>query len=104
MGAETFSSLWSLVQTEKTGDQSFVDIVKSLEGHFYPKPLVIAERFRFQKRNEEEGESVAQYVAVLKILTEHCEFNATLNDTICNWIVCGLRSKAIQSTYSLKTI
>lgn len=71
MGAEAFSSLRSLVQTEKPGDQSFVDIVKTLEGHFCPNPLVIIERFRFHKWNQEEGESIVHNVAVLKRLTEH---------------------------------
>lgn len=56
--------------------------VQTLAEHFAPKPLVIAERFRFHKRNQEAVESIGQCVAVLKQLTEHCEFEAALNDTI----------------------
>ena len=64
--------------------------------HYSPKPLIIAERFRFHKRNQEEGESISQFVAVLKQLSEHCEFEHFLNDTIRDRLVCGMRSGAIQ--------
>jgi hypothetical protein len=33
--------------------------------HLSPKPLSIAERFRFHKRKQLEGESINDYVAVL---------------------------------------
>lgn len=67
-----------------------------LGNQYSPKPLIIAERFRFHKRNQEEGETVSQFVAVLKQLSEHCEFGLSLNDTIRDRLVCGLRSEAIQ--------
>ncbi len=35
-------------------------------------------------------------MAVLKRLSEHCEFGQSLSDTICDRFVCGLRSEAIQ--------
>jgi retron-type reverse transcriptase len=41
---------------------------------FFPKPLLILERFRFHKWNQEEGESIVQYVAVLKSERERFYF------------------------------
>lgn len=35
-------------------------------------------------------------MAVLKRLSEHCEFGLALNDTICDRLGCGLRNEAIQ--------
>ncbi|KAL6455440.1 hypothetical protein MHYP_G00004880 [Metynnis hypsauchen] len=96
MGAKTFTLLRSLVQPAKPGEKSYADIVSTLGSHFSPKPLVIAERFRFHKRNQEEGESVMVFVAALKKLSEHCEFGEVLSDTIRDRLVCGLRSEAIQ--------
>lgn len=96
IGAKTFNLLRSLVQPEKPGSKSYADIVTILKDHYSPKPLIIAERFRFHKRNQEEGESVAQFVAVLKQLSEHCDFGTSLSDTIRDRLVCGLRSEAIQ--------
>ena len=34
-----------------------------LNDHLSPKPIVIAERFRFHKRDQKEGESITVYVA-----------------------------------------
>ncbi|KAG1935337.1 K02A2.6-like [Pimephales promelas] len=96
MGCKTYNLLRSLVQPNKPGDSSFKDIVTMLQEHYAPKPLIIAERFRFHKRNQLEGESIAQFVAVLKRLSEHCEFGTTLSDTIRDRFVCGLRSETIQ--------
>uniref|UniRef100_A0AAQ4QCI8 CCHC-type domain-containing protein n=1 Tax=Gasterosteus aculeatus aculeatus TaxID=481459 RepID=A0AAQ4QCI8_GASAC len=96
MGGKTFNLLRSLVTPEKPGDRSYEEIVGTLKAHYSPKPLIIAERFRFHKRNQEEGESISQFVAVLKQLSEHCEFGHSLNDTIRDRLVCGMRSGTIQ--------
>lgn len=71
MGGKTFNLLRSLVTPEKPGDKSYDEIVATLKGHYSPKPLIIAERFQFHKRNQEEEESISQFVAVLKQLSEH---------------------------------
>lgn len=47
MGGKTFNLLRSLVQPAKPGDKSFQEIATILRNHYSPKPLVIAERFRF---------------------------------------------------------
>lgn len=39
---------------------------------------------------------MAQFVAALNRLSEHCEFGMTLNDTIRDRLVCGLSSESIQ--------
>ncbi len=85
-----------MILPEKPAIKSYNSIVATLAAHFAPKPLLIAERFRFHKRNQEEGESVTVFVAALRKLAEHCEFNDVLNDTIRDRLVCGLRSEAAQ--------
>lgn len=67
--------------------------MKILNDHFSPKPIIIAERFRFHKRNQEEGESVAQHVAILKKLSEHCDFGTHLHDALRDRFVCGLSNE-----------
>ncbi|KAJ8348953.1 hypothetical protein SKAU_G00275420 [Synaphobranchus kaupii] len=66
MGPKTFNLLRCLVQPDRPGTKSYAAIVTTLTAHFSPKPLVIAERFRFHKRNQEEGESVTVFVAALR--------------------------------------
>ncbi len=96
MGPKTFTLLRNLLQPEKPGEKTYDQIVNTLKAHFSPKPLVIAERFRFHRRNQLEGETVTMFVAVLKKLSEHCEFGDVRNDTLRDRLVCGLRCEGIQ--------
>ena len=67
-----------------------------LKAHFQPKPLVIAERFHFHRRDQAVGESIADYVAQLRHLSAHCEFGEYLNDALRDRLVCGMRSESAQ--------
>ncbi|XP_035245407.1 uncharacterized protein LOC118211929 isoform X2 [Anguilla anguilla] len=96
MGSDTYGLLRSIIAPRKPGEMEYGDIVATLQEHFAPKPLVVGERFRFNKRNQEEGETVAQYVGVLKKLAEHCEFGDYLDEVMRDRFVCGLRNEAIQ--------
>ena len=58
------------------------DIIAVMEKHFEPKPLVISERFKFNKRVEHPSKTVSQYVAELRKLLEHCKFEAFLDDAL----------------------
>ena len=57
---------------------------------------MIAERFKFHHRNQREGETVVQYMAALRRLSEYCDFKDYLDQALHNRLVCGLRSEAIQ--------
>ncbi|KAL3993537.1 DDB1- and CUL4-associated factor 15 [Sarotherodon galilaeus] len=96
MGPKTYGLLCNLVAPNKPGTMQYDNIVGVLQAHFAPKPLVIAERFRFHKRNQGEEETVAQYVAVLKRLSEHCVFGAYLEDALRDRFVCGLKCETVQ--------
>ena len=61
-----------------------------------PKLLVIAERFRFHKRDQKDGERVSTYLAELRKLAEHCQFGDYLNDALRDRFACGLRAGSIQ--------
>ena len=64
--------------------------------HLAPKPLVIAERFRFYKRDQKETEGIKAYAASLQKLAEHCNFGDTLSDALRDRLVCGMRDGAVQ--------
>lgn len=74
---------------------SFDNIVKLMQEHLAPKPLLIAERFRFHKWKQNDGESIAVYVAELKKLPEHCQFGDGLNDMLRD-LICGISQESIQ--------
>lgn len=92
----TYGVLKNLVQPDLPKEKRYKDLVKVLLGHYMPKPLVISERFKFNKRNQKEGESVNSYVVELKRQSTHCEFGAFLPEAIRDSLVCGLRSETTQ--------
>ena len=96
MGGKTYSLLRNLTTPDDPATKGLDDIVKLLENHLSPKPLVIAERFRFHKRDQHEGESVTVYVAELRKLSEHCDFKAILGDALRDRLVCGIKNENIQ--------
>ncbi|CAB4043692.1 Hypothetical predicted protein [Paramuricea clavata] len=96
IGCKTYSLLKDLLLPEKPADKNFDEIVSTLQKHLNPKPLEIAERFRFYKRNQQEGESILSYIAELKKLTTHCNFGNNLEETLRDRLVCGLSNQQIQ--------
>ena len=96
MGAKAYELLWNLVPPDAPKDKRFNDLVKTMRAHLKPKPLIIAERFKFYKRVQHEDEKVAEYIVSLKELSTHCDFGTFLNDALRDQLVCGLRQQAIQ--------
>ncbi|XP_069114492.1 uncharacterized protein [Argopecten irradians] len=96
VGGSTYQLLRGLTATRKPSEETFDRLCELLKSHFNPKPLVIAERFRFHKREKKEGESIRGYLASLRKLSEHCDFGESLQDSLRDRLVCGLRSENIQ--------
>ena len=96
IGASTYALLSDLVAPHPPSTKSLTVISETLQRHFEPKRAVIAERFYFHKRDQAAGESIAEYDAHLRKLAVHCKFGDTLDDTLRDRFVCGLRHDAIQ--------
>ena len=95
-GAAAYQLIRNLVAPAKPTDKSFADIVKLVQDHYTPPPSVTVQRFKFHSRSQKEGESIAEFVAELRRLSEHCQFEATLDDMLRDRLVCGVRDVRIQ--------
>ena len=96
MGGKAYALLKSLLAPVPPGNATFENISATLQAHFAPRPLVIAERFKFHKRLQQTDEGVNQYVVELRRLAERCDFGQVLEETIRDQLVCGLANGAIQ--------
>ena len=96
IGCRTYGLLRSLTAPAKPSEKSYNEIVETLTRHLAPKPLVIAERFRFHKRDQHDGEAVSAFVADLRKLSQHCEFGTALDSSLRDRLVCGLHNESIQ--------
>jgi len=93
VGTNTYQLLSNLTAPQELGDFSYTQVIEKL---YKPKPLKIVERFRFYKRNQQQGERVADYVAELRRLAVNCEFGNFLDKALCDRLVCGIRDEATQ--------
>lgn len=96
IGPKTYGVLRDLTSPNLPKEKTYEQLCELLSKHFNPEPLVIAERFRFHKRDQKQGESVTDFNVSLRKLSEHCKFGQSLNDTLRDRLVCGLLNENIQ--------
>lgn len=95
-GAKTYSLIRDLVRPNRPTEKSYEEIINVVKSHLQPQPSEVTERFKFNLRSQNEGETVNQFVASLRRLSEHCNFGNFLDDAIRDRMVCGLSSRQIQ--------
>ena len=96
IGSKTYDLLMDIVAPTKPSELKFVEILAALNEHYDPKPLVIAERFNFHKRNPLPDESIAEYCAAFRKHASTCEFGTFLDEALRDRLVCGMRDVATQ--------
>ena len=95
-GPATFRLLRSLVLPAALEDFSFDDLVAKAKERNEPQPSVIVRRFQFNTRRQHAGESIAEYVAVLRKAAEHCSFGNSLSEMLQDRLVCGITDTTVQ--------
>ena len=96
LGTKSYSLLRNIIAPAKPVDKTYEQLVGAIKSYLDLKPTVIAERFRFHRQDQKEGETIAQYLAQLCKLTEHCEFRDNLEEPLRDRLVCGIMSISIQ--------
>ncbi|XP_044167171.1 uncharacterized protein K02A2.6-like [Acropora millepora] len=96
IGADAYGILRNLLAPQRPKDKSFDELKEVLIGHYSPKPILIAERFKFHRRNQLESESIAQFVVELKRLALRCEFGTFLEEALRDRLVYELKNIHIQ--------
>lgn len=97
VGGETYGKLRSLVAPSKPKDVPLKDLLSQLQRHFEPRPSETVARFRFFTCCRMEGQSVQDYIAKLRKLSEHCNFHSFLSSMIQDRLICGVNADAIQT-------
>ncbi|XP_026325937.1 uncharacterized protein LOC113234708 [Hyposmocoma kahamanoa] len=96
MGAEAYELLVNLCTPERPKTKTFQQITAILEGHLQPKPSELAERYKFRHRTQNSGETIAEYITVLKRMSKTCEFGNWLEESLRDQLVCGIISDTIR--------
>ena len=93
---KTYQLIRNLIAPAKPVTKSLEEIVQLVQEHHHPKPSAIVQRYHFHSRFRQEGESISTYVSELKKLSEHCNFQDSLNDMLRDRLVCGVNDARLQ--------
>ena len=95
VGAKTYSLIRSLADNDVSAE-SYAGLITLMSNHLHPVKNEIAERFVFNRRDRKDGESIRQFVSVLRKLAEDCNYGGTLQEQLRDRIVCGVRDERMQ--------
>ena len=85
---DVFNTLpWDAEGDDKKIDKVFIE---KLEEYCEPRKNVSYERHKFFSRAQKSGETIDQYVTVLRKLSESCELSTLKNSLIKDRIVLGI--------------
>ncbi|XP_052758233.1 uncharacterized protein LOC128202328 [Galleria mellonella] len=94
MGVETYELLVTLCKPSKPKAKTFKELTLILENHL--QPSVLAERYKFRQRQQRAGETLAEYIAALKKMSDKCEFGRWWNESLCDQFIFGIRNETIR--------
>ncbi|PFX19179.1 putative ubiquitin thioesterase [Stylophora pistillata] len=67
MGSKMYALLRSISAPRRPKELNFAEIVDILAQHVDPKPIINAERYKFHKAEQEESETIRQYLAKAEV-------------------------------------
>ena len=76
--------------------KNLAKILELWESYCLGKTNIIYERYRFNNRNQEAGESIDTYASNLRSLSDTCNFGALKDEMIRDRIVCGVREGSLR--------
>ncbi|KAL0839884.1 hypothetical protein ABMA28_016507 [Loxostege sticticalis] len=71
-------------------------VLKKFDSYFGTKPNITVSRYKFFSRNQEDGESIDQYVTALRLLSKQCEFANLQESLLRDRIVCGIINNTVR--------
>ena len=96
VGPATYKLLRNLVAPAKPDEKTYKELVEVVKEHHNPKPAEIVQRFKFNSRVRQPGESASTFVWQLCSLAEFCNYGASLDNMLRDRLVCGVNDSQIQ--------
>ena len=94
MGDEAEDILSSFRLTEEQG-KKYDTVVEKFDSYFVKRRNITFERAKFNRRRQEEGEPVDEFIMDLYRLAEHCQYGSLRDELIRDRIVVGIRSASL---------
>ncbi len=72
------------------------ELKTAFKAYCNPRKNLTFERHKFNTRDQDENETIDQYVTALRTLAATCEFEGFHDGLICDRIVCGIRTQSLK--------
>ena len=95
-GKATYHIIRNLVSPNRPSETAYSVICERVKHHFNPKPTVTVQRYKFNTRDQAQGEDIATFVSKLRELAEHCDFKDTMDEQLRDRVVCGVSEERIK--------
>ena len=95
-GSSTYQLIRDLFSPTKPTDRSFAELVTRVKEHQQPAPSFIVQRYTFDTRVQQPGETISAFVAQLCKIARNCQYNETLEDMLRDRLACGCRDNRLQ--------
>jgi hypothetical protein len=76
-------------------NKTYAQIKEIFSAYFSPIPIIVVEKFKFNKREQKVNETIASYMMELKKMAQHCKFGTFLSEAL-RVVVCGINNEMIQ--------
>ena len=97
IGSDTYSHLRNLLAPVSLPTKTVKELFNFLKEHLKLQPIFIADRLRSYCRDQNEKETISDYIAMLRKLTLNSNFSQFLDDALRERFVCGLRKCTLQA-------
>ncbi|XP_061709740.1 uncharacterized protein LOC133526929 [Cydia pomonella] len=96
VGESAYELIVNLCSPDKPSTLTYAKVVSLVKEHLEPVPSALAERYKFRQCRQQNGQSIAEYVATLKQMARFCDFGSGLEENLRDQLVCGITSDAIR--------
>ena len=99
-GPATYQLIRNLVSPAKPTDKTFAELVSLVQEHQQPTPSFIVQRYHFNTRVQRQGESISEFIAQLRKLSEYCHYGESLDDMLRDrlvWAMMPGQTPAVQT-------
>ena len=97
IGPEAHAVYRTFAWDEEGDDQKLDKVLKAFDDFFEPRKNTAFERYRFNMRGQETGESFEQYVTALRQLAQRCAFGTITEDEILrDRVLFGIKNQQVR--------
>ena len=83
--------------------KKYSKIIEKLDEYFKVRHNVIFERARFNRRNQQPGESADNYITALHQLAQGCEYGVMTDELIRDRLVVGIRDESLSEHLQIES-